>query len=92
MQRFTFETYKADAGHPPEDQIMWELPGEFLGQRDVLVRQAGLDPSQIQEAGLLTAPWGRHPKRAIILAPAVDFTPGDVFAVSREAIPSTSLE
>jgi len=86
MQQFTFDIHKARDGYPPQDLILWEVPEELLSHREALFRQAGLDPGQIQELGLLTATWQTHPKNAVILAPTVDFTGSEVFAVSREPI------
>jgi hypothetical protein len=88
MQRFTFKTHRTEDGHPQQDHILWELPAELRPHRDELVRQAGLRPKLIQEAGLLTEAWETHPKDAIILAPSLEFGAGQVFAVSREAVPA----
>lgn len=89
MQKFTFDTYKVEDGHPPQDHILWDLPEELAPHRDELIRQAGLPAAQIHEAGELGAAWGKHPTGAVILAPALEFENGQVFAVSREAPPST---
>jgi hypothetical protein len=83
MKTYKFENYDPANGHPPLEDILWDLPIELLDYKTSIIRQAGFDPADNPRIGGIKA-WGKHKAQSIIVAPDINFIPGSRFAISTE--------